>query len=399
MGMAICIILLNISSLFAQEKPDKLVLENNAFAVDLYKQLRKKEGNIIFSPYSISTALSMAYAGARGETQKEMSEVLHFPIEQSILHPAFYLLQNHFKAIQKSGEIQLNIANSMWVQEDFHFLKEYLDLNKKYYGSSLYFADFIKTPDTARSKINKWVEKETNGRIKNLIDKTAINSLTRLVLCNAVYFKGDWFYKFDKGKTRKKDFWVSSDKSVKADMMSQKGKFKYMDYGDFKALSLPYKGKKLSMIIFLPKKVDGLQELEKKFNSDNMEKWIKKLKSSHEREIVVELPKFKALRKYRLSKELKEMGMKSAFSPESANFSGMTGRRDLYISNVIHKAFINVDEEGSEAAAATAVVVKTRSIANMPLKFSADHPFVFFIRDEETGSILFLGRIVNPNIP
>jgi len=378
-----------------QNDLQSVVKGNNSFCFDLYKELKGEEGNLFFSPYSISTALAMTYAGARGETEKEMAQVLHFPLTQESLHPAFSKLQSDLNAIQNKGDVQISIANSLWAQESYKFLDSFIELNKKYYGAGLYFVDFIKKRETARKQINKWVEKETHDKIKELIKQPMLNIDTRLVLCNAIYFKGNWLSQFDKKKTYNRDFHVSPDTTILVPMMYQQTRLKYKCFGEFCALELPYESNDLSMIIFLPNEDDGLLEFEDHLTADSVHIWIDELMKVDEGLVMVNMPKFKTISEFELSRTLYDMGMPDAFSLPPADFSGMTGTKELFISKVIHKAYVEVNEEGTEAAAATAVVM-LKSVAVQPLEFKADHPFIFLIRENQTGSILFIGRIVDP---
>ena len=397
MSAIIIAICLFSSFAFANTNEDlkTVVNGNSSFGFDLYQELKGVKGNLFFSPYSISTALAMTYAGARGQTETEMAQVLHFSLTQELLHPAFSKLQSDLNAIQNKGDVQISIANSLWAQKSYKFLDTFIDLNKKYYSAGLNFVDFITKREAARKQINDWVEKKTNDKIKELIKPPMLDSLTRLVLCNAIYFKGNWLSQFDTTRTVDADFYVTPDKTNKVPMMFQKSKFKYKDFDEFCALELPYEGNDLSMIIFLPKEIDGLAEFEKDLTNDNVQIWIDELMGSHETEVLVSIPKFKTTCEFELSETLYDMGMPSAFSLPPADFSGMTGTKDLFISKVIHKAYVDVNEEGTEAAAATAVVMM-KSVAVMPLIFRADHPFMFLIRENQTGSILFIGRIVDP---
>ena len=354
-----------------------VVKGNSAFAFDLYQKLKGKKGNLFFSPYSISTALAMTYAGARGQTEKEMAEVLHFSLEQEPLHSSFSKLQSELNAIQDKGHVKISIANSLWTQEGYHFLDAFFNLNKKYYGAGLNFVDFVTKTEATRKTINIWVENKTQKKIKELIKPGMIDLYTVLVLCNAIYFKGNWLSQFDKKRTMDADFYISSDKNIKVPMMSQNSKFKFKDFNDFSAIELPYEGNDLSMVVFLPKKIDGLADFERNLTNDNVKDWIDKLLHSHESKILVSLPKFKTTCEFELANVLSEMGMPHAFASGGADFSGMTSEKDLFISNVIHKAFVDVNEEGTEAAAATAVIMKEG--ISMPLTFCADHPFVFLI--------------------
>ncbi len=374
-----------------------VVKGNNDFGFDLYQKLKGEKGNLFFSPYSISTALAMTYAGARGQTEKEMAGVLHFSLKQEPLHSSFSKLQSELNAIQNEGYVKLSIANSLWAQKGYHFLDTFFNLNKKYYGAGLNFVDFKKEIEAARETINIWVKDKTQQKIKELIKPGMINSLTRLVLCNAIYFKGNWLVQFDKKRTKKDKFYISPDKTIKVAMMNQESRYKYKDFGSFSAIELPYEGNDLSMIIFLPKEIDGLAEFEKNLTNSNVKAWIDRLTASYKSKIFVILPIFKTTCEFELSKILSDMGMQNAFSPTLADFSGMTGRKNLFISKVIHKAFVDVNEEGTEAAAATAVLMQL-GVAGIsrPLMFRANHPFVFLIRENQTGSILFIGRIIDP---
>ena len=384
------VFVLSFSS-FAAETKD-VVNGNSSFAFDLYGKLKETDGNLFFSPYSISTALAMTYAGARNETEKEMAEVLRFPSDQDVLHSSFSELQTHLNAVQEKGHVLLSVANSLWAQEGYPFLDSFIDLNKKYYGAGLNLVDFATKTEEVRQTINIWVEDKTRQKIKDLIKPGMLDPSTTLVLCNAIYFKGDWLKQFDEKKTIEASFRVSPEENIKVPMMNLKSEFKLAKSDGVSALELPYSGDELSMIVFLPNDVGGMKELEEKLTDGNVEKWIKTLSASREKEIMVSLPKFKVTCEFELADIFSKMGMPHAF--RGADFSGMTGSRDLFIGRVIHKAFVDVNEEGTEAAAATAVMME-RAL-HMPLVFRADHPFVFLIRENKTGSVLFIGRITNP---
>ena len=388
---------LSSSFIFAETNGDlqTVVKGNSDFGFDLYQQLRENKGNLFFSPYSISTALAMTYAGAKGQTEKEMAKVLHFSLEQEPLHSSFSKLQSHLNTIQNKGHIKLNIANSLWAQEGYRFLDTFFDLNKKYYGAGLNFVDFARQTESVRKTINMWVEKETQQKIKKLIKPGMLDTLTRLVLCNAIYFKGNWLNQFDEKSTIDTDFYISPDRTIKVSMMNQKSEYKWKNFGGFSAIELPYEGNDLSMIVFLPKEIDGLVEFERNLTNDKVKDWINELTGSYKSEIFVSLPRFKTTCEFELSKMLSDMGMPGAFILGNADFSGMNGKKILFISKVIHKAFVDVNEEGTEATAATAVITLEGSII-IPLMFRVNHPFVFLIRENQTGSILFIGRIVDP---
>jgi serpin B len=372
-----------------------VVAGNSEFAFDLYAKLKNspevKEagGNLFFSPYSISAALAMTWAGARAETEKQMAQVLHFNLPQEQLHPVFGAMEKMLNDGGKKGEYRLSVANALWGQKGEGFLKEFLDLTNKYYGAGLRQVDFITEAEKARITINVWVEKQTKDKIKELIKKGILGRDTVLVLTNAIYFKGDWASKFKEENTKTTPFYINEKTSIDVPMMHQKGDFKYAETDAIQILELLYKGDDLSMVILLPKKIDETDELERSLTLANFDDWLSRL---HKQEVVIYLPKFKMTSDFELSRILAEMGMPFAFS--RADFSGMNGRRDLVISNVLHKAFVEVNEEGTEAAAATAVVM-ARGLERTPV-FRADHPFVFMIKDNRSGSILFIGRVVNP---
>ncbi len=383
-------------SVFAESIKDScsetIVKGNTAFALDLYSELKKSEDNLFFSPYSISTALAMTYAGARGKTEKQMAQVLHFTQNQKLLHPEFASMEAKLKTIQKKGDVQLSIANALWPHKDYIFLKEFLELIKKNYDVVITPVDYKNASEAARITINNWVEQKTNKKIKNLIRKGLLTPSIRLVLTNAIYFKGNWENQFDKNLTRLAPFYLLSGDSIKVPMMSQKKTFGYAAYEDFQILELPYAGKELSMLVLLPKKAIGLKKLEQKLTVSSLKKWTKNMGN---KEVKVFLPKFEMSSQFSLGNTLASMGMPDAFSGQ-ANFSGMDGTKKLFISAVIHKAFIAVDEEGTEAAAATGVAVALTAIGPPTPVFRADHPFLIIIRDNITGSILFFGRVLNP---
>jgi serpin B len=393
----------------ASEKTNKklIVTGNNKFALKLYAKLRSEEGNLFFSPYSISTALAMAHAGARGQTEAQMAGVLHFPIIakpgtelSSKLIPDRHQFASVFGKIikdlnnrGKKGGYELRVANALWGQEGYEFLEEFLELIKTNYGGRLNEVDFVRAAETARKTINTWVEKKTNDKIKNLIPKGVLDRMTRLVLTNAIYFKGNWAKQFKEDRTKDAPFTLADGEKVDVAMMNQTGQFNYMETESFQALELPYVDGELSMIILLPKEFDGLDEFEKTLTTENLSEWMDELR---DREVRVSVPKFKMTSQFGLASVLKSMGMTDAFSA-NADFSGMNGRRDLFISAVIHKAYVDVNEEGTEAAAATAVTMKLTAIGpdQIPV-FRADHPFIFLIIDNQSGSILFIGRAMNP---
>ena len=383
-------------SLTAAEPPPPaetalVVTGNNAFAFDLYGQLRTQEGNLFFSPYSISAALAMTSAGARGQTLDEMTKALHFP-DQEKLHPAFKtLIANLNGAPGAKRGYQLSTANALWGMKGYAFKPDFITLTRNNYGAGLQEVNF-KDEAVARKTINAWVEKETHDKIKDLIKPGMLTVDTRLVLTNAIYFKGDWASQFKKDRTRNEAFTQTGGKQVQTPLMHQTGNFKYADLGNAQVLEMPYVGKDVSMLVLLPKKAEGLADLEKGLSGERLAAIVGRL---HVAEVDVTLPKFKTTAEFRMDKELSALGMKQGFTP-SADFSGLNGRKDdLYISFVVHKAFVDVNEEGTEAAAATGVGVTTLS-ARIKQVFQANHPFVYLIRDTKTGGVLFVGRLADP---
>ena len=369
-----------------------VVAGNSDFAFELYKQLREAEGNLFFSPYSISTALALTYAGARNDTEKQMAEVLGFDLRQEMFHCAFGKLQRQLNEQGKKGDYQLSVANALWLQKDYELLKEFIDLNKTHYDAGLSRVDFKTQAEKTRKIINEWVEKKTNQKIKNLIPAGTLDAMTRFVLTNAVYFKGDWASQFDPKDTEEADFYVTSGEKVKADLMYKKEDFKYAETENIQILELPYKGDDLSMVVLLPKKNCDITKLEESLTTENLFEWLKMLRN---REVIVHLPKFKLTSRFELAGVLGKMGMIDAFT-RRADFSGMTGNRDLFIAAVLHKAYVDVNEEGTEAAAATGVVMKMTAMPTPPPVFRADRPFVFMVKDNTSNSVLFIGRLTNP---
>jgi serpin B len=390
--------LLALTSVGATQQPNlspdtaALAKGDNAFATDLYQRLSSNDGNLFFSPYSISNALAMTYAGARGKTADDMAATLKFPFQGNRLNAAFAGLVQDLDRKGEKRKYQLNIANRLWGEKGYGFLPEFVKMCKDAYRAGLEELDFAADPEKARQTINAWVEKETQDKIKDLVPPGTITPATRLVLTNAIYFKANWRHVFP-DVTKKDDFKTAADKTIKVDMMQTLEFFPYAQSDDVQILELPYEQNELSMLVLLPKKVDGLSGLEKQLTADNLEKWRGQLKKHR---VNVKLPKFKFTSQFQLSKVLSAMGMGVAFGGQ-ADFSGMTTREKLFISDVIHKAFVAVDEKGTEAAAATAVVMRATAIEEAPMAtFYADHPFVFVIRDNRTGSILFMGRVTQP---
>ena len=376
---------------------------NTAFALDLYQKLKDRPGNLFFSPFSISTSLAMTYAGARGQTESEMAKALHFNLAQTNLPMAFRTLMERMRKIQRWNRITLTTANSLWCQQDYRFTDAFLYLIHKYYGAEARQVDFRHSPQAASSEMNQWVERETKGKIKDVAEPGQFTDYTRLVLCNAIYFKGKWQHQFKVRDTKPAPFHVTTNETVTVPMMYQHAHFKTArsDDDSVELLELPYSGTDLSMIILLPQieyplpdvEQPGLPDLEPKLTANSLHVWLTKLDQNSPHETSVMLPRFTTAQSFDLAKELKSLGMISAFDEKNANFSGLDGTTNLLISDVLHKAFVEVDESGTVAAAVGFVSARSSGMAN---RFNADHPFIFLIRENGSGSILFLGRIVDP---
>ena len=377
---------------------DSLSRGNSEFAFDLYRALAAADGNLFYSPYSISVALAMTYAGARGETEEQMADTLRFLLPQQDLHPAFNDLdieldrRGEGAAGKDGGEFRLNIVNAIWGQKDYSFLPEFLDVLAENYGAGLRLLDYISHPEESRIIINDWVSDQTEERIEDLIPEGAITSLTRLVLTNAVYFNAAWMYPFDEDATSDGPFYLLDGGEVRVPMMTQTESFGYAEGEGFQALELPYDGGELSMVILLPES-GSFDEFERSLDVGLVNGAIGDLVFQ---KVALTMPKFEFDSSFGLVETLAGMGMPIAFSG-AADFSGMTGNRDLFIANVVHKAFVSVDEAGTEAAAATAVIMEMTATPQPPLEVTVDRPFIFLIRDIETGTVLFVGRIMDPS--
>jgi len=385
-------------ALFAQQSgasgknwPD-VVNANNQFAFDLYRNLNAQEKgkNIFVSPFSISSALSMTYEGSSGNTRKQMAGVFHFDMPDAQRQEGF----SELLAMTKAGpdkHYKLEVANALWGQKNFHFEQAFTHTIDKFYGGGFNLVDFPGDKAGSIKKINTWVEDKTAKKIQNLIHRDDINDLTRLVITNAIYFKGDWASQFKKAETRNEPFHLGGGKTVQAPMMRQTGHFRFVRENGMAAMELPYADDELSMIVILR---DG--DAEKLGESLSLDQ-VKQLGvDMFSQEVDVFLPRFKFDTRYLVGSNLGDMGMPDAFSENLADFKGITGGKDLYISSVIHQAMIDVNEEGSEAAAATAVVMDTKSMEPLKETFRADRPFIFMIVHNATGSILFIGRVSSP---
>jgi len=372
-----------------------LIQSNNQFAFDLYAKLSAQDGNLFCSPNSISAALAMTYAGARGQTEQQMAQALRFGLPQDRLHPAFSALIKE-SAPGKPEYYQLNIANALWGQTGWKILPEFLDLTNKNYGAGLNQLDFAQDTEKSRQTINDWVAQKTQGKIEDLLKPGVINPDTQFVLTNAIYFKGLWNLEFNEKATKEADFFLADGKKIKTQLMSLRLKSAYTRVEDFQMLKLHYQSRELSMLILLPNKPDGLVGCEKQLNPANLKKWSGQMTNQ---DVELSLPRFRMTCEYLLGETLAGLNMPDAFSKSKADFSGITGGKDFYISQVIHKAFVEVNEAGTEAAAATAVPMMPTGPAKEPEPpqvFRADHLFIFIIQDERTGAILFMGRLIKP---
>jgi serpin B len=377
-----------------------LVQGGAAFALDLYGQLASRPGNLFFSPYSVSSALAMTYGGAAGQTAEQMAKTLHLDLPSPRLHAAFGALNQALNVGGQKGGYSLSVANALWGQRGSEFLAPFRDLVRTGYGAGLRVLDFRDDAEGARKTINDWVAVHTNGKIKDLIAPGVLDRLTRLVLTDAIYFKGDWEREFQRQRTSDQLFYVKPGQTIQAPLMTQVADFGYLEGEGFQAVEMVYRGGDVALVAFLPRERFGLAALEKGLSADSLRLWLGRLQDQR---VAVHFPRFKMTEQFALAGQLQALGMLDAFSSK-ADFSLMNGKRPgdleaLSISDVIHKAFVEVNEQGTEAAAATAVVMK-RAMAMRPgppvPEFRADHPFLFLIRDRRSGAILFLGRVVEP---
>lgn len=373
-----------------QDDIAKLIEGNSSFAFDLYQKIRDGSGNLFFSPYSISLALAMTYAGARGETAQQMAEALDFTLSQENLHPAFNALD---LALVENGNdnFRLNIANSLWGQYGFSFENDFLDVLALNYGARMWLVDFITDAENARTKINYWVSEHTENKIENLLPAGSVDDYTRLVLTNAIYFKAIWQNKFDAQDTKEEMFTLLDNSQVSVPMMFQSERLRYAEGTGYQAVELPYVDSDASMLVILPT-LDNFSEFESSLDPELVGTIENNLQYQ---EVDLKMPKFEFEASLGLSDVLKQMGMTAAFSLPPADFSGINAENNLYITDVLHKGFVSVDENGTEAAAATAVIVGTTSLPPPPITMTIDHPFIFMIR-HNNGSILFLGRVLDP---
>ena len=367
---------------------DAVVQANNAFAFELYSELSQSAGNVFISPWSIFSALAMTYEGAQVRTADEIQGVFHFP-EKEVLRPSYAAI--HALLDPEEALFKLHEANAIWPQKGYELLETYLDVIQKFYGGKVTNLDFVRQTEESRQIINAWVEQQTHDKITDLIPPGGVNAETRMVLTNAIYFKGQWMYKFEEKNTMEDDFRTGEGKTVRVPMMKQvKATLPYTQTEELQVLEMPYIGGTLSMIVMLPRS-ESMRSLE----GIDASAFAELRQDLHEQELNVYMPRFKFKSNYQLRDVLANMGMHTAFSGR-ADFSGMDGGRNLYIDEVIHQAFVDVNEEGTEAAAATAVTLM-RMAMPLPLEFRADHPFMFAIQEKQTGNILFLGGVYDPS--
>mgnify|MGYP006283657789 CR=1 FL=1 len=368
----------------------KATASDNRFAFRLYEQLKSDRENVFVSPYSISSALAMTYTGAREQTRAEMSDALGFPEDNEQLGKQYRALANHLHSLADSGLV-LNVANSLWAQKDYGFSRDFVRTNRDYFSAGLKEMDFKRQHRAIREQINQWVEQKTNDKIQDMIAEGVLDRMTRLVLVNAIYFNGKWEHPFNEKRTRQDVFHTSGEMSPKIPFMNQSLTLPYYETDRYQAIALPYAGKKVSMVILLPRKAAMMKELEEQLDAGFYQALLDSLKPQ---EVDLFIPRFRIEQKYNLNDPLQAMGMNRAFGGK-ADFSGMTGKKDLYISSVVHQSFVEVDEKGTEAAAATGVVMRKTSVVRKK-EFKADHPFIFMIRDDKTDTLLFLGKLGNP---
>ncbi len=373
-----------------------LVEGNTDFAFDLYRQLKDEEGNLFLSPYSLSSALAMAYAGARGTTESQMAEALSFNLAQTDLHSAFGWLREELasrpanpNAEEPEALFRLHIVNDIWGQEDYPYLAQYLETLEQYYGAGLRELDFVQHPEESRLTINDYISDQTEDRINDLIPQGAITPMTALVLTNAIYFNANWLFDFPENNTAPADFHLLDGGTGTVDMMLQSNTFGYYDGDGYQALEMVYRGMNTSMIVLLPDE-GGFTDFESSLDTALLADALENLRSE---QVVLRFPRFSFESNYSMNEPLKALGMTDAFG--NADFSGITTGDSLFISDVFHKTFIAVDEKGTEAAAASAVIM-AKGAALEPAEMTVDRPFIFLIRDIPTGTVLFLGRVLAP---
>ncbi len=377
--------------------PPDLASANNDFAVDFYKQVSEKDdnnGNIFFSPTSMLVAFSLLYEGARENTSDEIKEVFGLESDPLIRHNSTAHLMSSIN--QDDPYATLDMANALWVADSFELYDKYLSVSRETYLASVEKVSFVGEGPPAVKIINDWASENTNGKIPKVISKGAVSNLTAMVITNAIYFKGTWLTQFQEEDTEESDFWTSNTDSVRADLMKQKSEFDYMQSDGVKVLKMPYEGDRLSMLVVLPEDRDGIDSLEESLSSELIKKWQQEL---YPKEVIVEMPKFTTKTHYDLAPLLKNLGMLDVFDENSADLKNIgPSSRNLFVSSAFHDAFVDVNEEGTEAAAVTTIVINITAAPPPPPRFIADHPFLFIIQDDESGTILFMGRLSDPTV-
>jgi serpin B len=392
-----CCVGLAASAEAAQTK--SLVEGDTAFALELYARLSGTPGNLFFSPYSISTCLAMTYAGARGDTETQMGQVLHISKGRRPMHSSFGILQRQLNEAQKQKGIQLDIANALWTQKGEPFLPAFLKIANDDYQANVNQADFKTSAGAVTREINRWVAQKTKDKIQDILPPGSVDDLTQLVLANAIYFRGSWASRFEKAATSAQPFHLSENGQAEVPLMYHVADASYVENNELQAVELAYSGDELSMVILLPRQIDALGQMERQLSPAFLARLLAQMKKQN---VEVFLPKFKLESGFNLNDTLAKMGMPDAFIRPKADFSGLNGTKgDLCISGVFHKAWAEVNEEGTEAAAATGVAVAARGLTERlrpPPVFRADHPFIFLIRDTRSGSLLFVGRLADPRV-
>lgn len=369
---------------WSEEGVEVLSRAINRFAINLYLNISDGR-NIFFSPYSIFSAFALLYEGARGDTARELEKVFFFPNDPTVRRPNFARIYNLIN--NNSRYFDLHTANALWIQKNYPILQDYLQVIETYYGGEAFNVDFSGATEQTRELINEWIEHQTNYTIKDFFPPNSIDPLTRLVLTNAIYFKGIWLKQFDENETTEDIFWIDNDTTVKIQMMKVYDFFNYTETDDLQIIELPYKGKRICMLVLLPKR--NIEQIEDNLTINSLNSWVENLT---EQRIEVYLPKINLSTEYSLKGILESMGLYSIFCPGEADFSGIDGTKNLFVDEAIHKAFIKIDEKGTEASAATGIIMPI----SLPTIFRANHPFIFLILDKETDIILFMGKIVNP---
>ncbi|MEX2119180.1 MAG: serpin family protein [Pirellulales bacterium] len=373
----------------------EVIESTNRFALDLYAEMAKREqGNVFFSPLSISTGLAMAYAGAGGQTKSEIAQVLHVAGPEPELHRTFAALRRDVHSRNATGWRVL-LANRIWAQHDYDFHPEFFDLLAGHYQAEPAQVDFAGDTAGARRQINAWVREQTRGKIKDLVPDDVLWPSTRMVLTMAIYFASDWDHPFETGLTEEAAFYIAPERQVQVPMMNQAGSFAYFRGDGFQVLALPYQRDRFSMVLLLPDEMDGIAELEAQLDADQLRQWLAAMRHEH---VDLFMPRFRLEARIDLREVLQSMGMQAAFDPNTAQFPRITSSEHLFISAALHKAYVDVDEQGTEAAAADVWASDgAEADDDKPPVFRADHPFLFLIRHNRTGAILFLGRLAVPN--